>query len=133
MWCAPGGARQDLARLMIQVHVPEERAQSASAPSAQPAHAPAKTPPAASAVPEGAIPRPAGGKAGCRRRAMRRRALSGPPPELLIVPQRIGTPALKKAAAAALRQLYKAFERFQVCLAGHLPTAHCRALSACSS
>jgi hypothetical protein len=40
--------------------------------------------------------------------------LAGPPAELLVVPQRMGMPALQKAAAAALRDVYRMFHGFQV-------------------
>lgn len=64
---------------------------------------------------QGSAPRRAhSGKAAARRRPLRQRALAGPPSELLVVPQRLGMPALKKAAAAALRQLYRMFQDFQV-------------------
>lgn len=98
----------DAARLMVRVSMPQQ-----PEPAAAPGEATAGRPHSAPAA-QGSAPHRPAGKAAARRRPLRQRALAGPPPELLVVPQRLGVPALKKAAAAALRQLYRMFQDFQV-------------------
>ena len=47
---------------------------------------------------------------------MRKRALADPPPELLCLPQRVSTAALRTACTQALRRVYRMLKGFQVCL-----------------
>ena len=47
---------------------------------------------------------------------MRKRALADPPPELLYLPQRTSTAALRTACTQALRRVYRMLKGFQVCL-----------------
>lgn len=51
---------------------------------------------------------------GLRRRAVRKRALSSPPAELLLLPQRATQLQLRKAATAVFRDLYRMLEHFEV-------------------
>ncbi len=46
---------------------------------------------------------------------MRKRALADPPPELLYLPQRTSTAALRTACTQALRRVYRMLKGFQVC------------------
>ena len=45
---------------------------------------------------------------------MRKRALADPPPELLYLPQRTSTAALRTACTQALRRVYRMLKGFQV-------------------
>ena len=44
---------------------------------------------------------------------MRKRALANPPPELLCIPQRATTAALRAACTQALRSTYRMLQKFQ--------------------
>jgi hypothetical protein len=55
-----------------------------------------------------------GGRGGLRRRAMRKRALAGPPPELLLLSRKSTVAQLRKAGAAALRDTYRMFDHVEV-------------------
>lgn len=55
-----------------------------------------------------------GGRGGLRRRPMRKRAMLGPPPELLLLSPKSTFPQLRKAATAAVSDTYRMFERFEV-------------------
>ncbi len=101
-----------MARLMVQVHMPNEAGQDAAAAAA--AAAADLQPGADAGPPQRATAGHEGGRVAARRRPVRRRVLAGPPAELLVVPQRMGMPALQKAAAAALRDVYRMFHGFQV-------------------
>ena len=46
---------------------------------------------------------------------MRKRALAHPPPELLYLPQRTSTAALRTACTQALHRVYRMLKGFQVC------------------
>lgn len=52
-------------------------------------------------------------KSAVKRRPMRKRALANPPPELLCIPQRTTTAALRTACAQALRGVYRMLQSFQ--------------------
>lgn len=45
---------------------------------------------------------------------MRKRALANPPPELLCIPQRATTAALRAACTQTLRSTYRMLQKFQV-------------------
>ncbi|BDA47154.1 probable PHD finger protein MALE MEIOCYTE DEATH 1 [Coccomyxa sp. Obi] len=55
-----------------------------------------------------------GGRGGPRRRPMRKRAMLGPPPELLLLSHKSTIPQLRKAAAVAVSDTYRMFERIEV-------------------
>ncbi len=45
---------------------------------------------------------------------MRKRAMAGPPPELLLLSRKATIPQLRKAVAAALRDTYRMFNHVEV-------------------
>lgn len=75
-----------------------------------------------------------GGRGGPRRRQMRKRAMLGPPPELLLLSHKSTIPQLRKAAAAAVSDTYRMFERFEVGLILHCArykNAECTSATSC--
>ncbi|CAL8471780.1 g11322 [Coccomyxa elongata] len=97
-------------RLLVRVQVPER---ITPGPSINSARASATMSPGR-AQKQGGRGAGRGGRGGPRRRPMRKRAMLGPPPELLLLSHKSTIPQLRKAAAVAVSDTYRMFERFEV-------------------
>ncbi|EIE21728.1 hypothetical protein COCSUDRAFT_47922 [Coccomyxa subellipsoidea C-169] len=107
------GSPQGEVRLMVRVQISDQANAATAAISAARKPAEERMSPG-SASKQGGRGAGRAGRGGLRRRPMRKRAMAGPPPELLLLSRKATIPQLRKAVAAALRDTYRMFNHIEV-------------------